>query len=786
LWKYKSQTLISVIGLATGFACFAMATLWIRYEMTYDSFHKNADRIYRVGIKDKLLLDSDGMTVEIEFPLHLYLKKTFPEIRNAVKVGAWREAALEIDGTISKTSAVMTDSTFLKMFDIKILAGNSDFMIYENKQVALTQAKAAQLFGNENPVGKTLKLQCPRGEMHEYTVGATVSGYSAHSNYPFEILGACDRYMAVEAKEVLVELAPGISVESFRKRLYEHKATIDYRLSTMFTQGVGNGLHSFTGDMEKTVLSPLTTMHYKDTHVGRTVKFEHIIIFAVAGLLLILCTLFNYLALFVNRFRIRMREFALRTVCGASNSSLFMLLSVEFLMPLVISLSFGSCLIDLIIRPFRTLSGVDIEMSFIYVESLTYIGIIIAVSLLTFLLALYLFRRRALNLSIRNKNSRVFRKISIVAQLVISIVFAFCTVIILKQMYHVHNTDLGFTFRNRGAVNCRSIDENVLENELKQIPEIEKTAVGTPIFFYDFSDEMYDWDGRPKDAEPVNMHLMRITEKYANLYGLKVVAGEMLNDSDSDEYIMINEAAAKVFGWKNPAGQTLTVNRWRNSTGQFPETGSKQYTVKGVIKDMHRYSFTESAVPTVFKPDREQYHMYALFECREGTWETCCAKIKQAMKEKYGILEDRVFILKEEPRYGRLLKSENVLLRILTVISLVCVTVCVFGFVSTVSLTCEERRREIAIRKINGATVKDILDIFFKEYLTLLAVGALTAFPAGYVIMKRWLENYVVRTEISAWVYVSILLVLLMTVILCVGGKVYRTSRENPIEAIKS
>jgi ABC-type antimicrobial peptide transport system permease subunit len=103
-----------------------------------------------------------------------------------------------------------------------------------------------------------------------------------------------------------------------------------------------------------------------------------------------------------------------------------------------------------------------------------------------------------------------------------------------------------------------------------------------------------------------------------------------------------------------------------------------------------------------------------------------------------------------------------------------------------VTLTCEERRKEIAIRKINGATIKDILDIFFKEYLTLLIIGALIAFPAGYLIMKRWLENYVVQTEINAWVYVAILLALIMAIVNCVGGRVMKTSRENPAEAVKS
>jgi ABC-type antimicrobial peptide transport system permease subunit len=339
-------------------------------------------------------------------------------------------------------------------------------------------------------------------------------------------------------------------------------------------------------------------------------------------------------------------------------------------------------------------------------------------------------------------------------------------------MYHVHNADLGFTYKNRGSVQCE-IGNRALENELKQIPEIEDVVIGTSMFFYDFADETYDWNGRPDDVMPINMHLLKITERYAQLYNMDVVAGDMLTDSDSDEYVMVNESAAKVFGWKNPVGQSLAGSK-------------RQYTVKGVLKDMYRYSFTESVVPTIVQLDDQQFSLHVLFKYREGTWETCCAKIKQIMNEKYDIPSNQVYLRKEEPRYNRLLKSEDVLLKFLTVISLVCIIVCVFGFVSMVSLTCEERRKEIAIRKINGATMKDILDLFFKEYLTLLVVGALIAFPAGYIVMRHWLENYVVRTEMSAWVYVSILLVLMLTIVVCVGGKVYRTSRENPAHVVKS
>jgi ABC-type antimicrobial peptide transport system permease subunit len=173
-----------------------------------------------------------------------------------------------------------------------------------------------------------------------------------------------------------------------------------------------------------------------------------------------------------------------------------------------------------------------------------------------------------------------------------------------------------------------------------------------------------------------------------------------------------------------------------------------------------------------------------MFKYNEGAWKICRDKIQNIIKEEFP--NTNAMIRDTEETYNEFLKSENALFTILTVVSLVCVIVCVFGFVSMISLACEERRKEIAIRKINGATIKDILDIFFKEHLTLLVIGSIIAFSVGYAVMKRWLEQYVLQTEISAWVYLSILLALVMAIVMCVGRKVYKTSRENPVEAIKS
>jgi ABC-type antimicrobial peptide transport system permease subunit len=759
MWKYKNQTLVSVTGLAVGFVCFAMATLWIRYEMTYDSFHKNADRIYCVNISDAF--SPTGIARDkIPSPLAGYLRSTFPEITNAIVIIPL-DFDFEYEGVNHKNvNKLRIDSSFLSMFNVKIVEGSMDFLIPKGRKVAITREKALQLFGNESPVGKKINLDSYYYEFADYEICAVVTGFSGQSNYPFGFLRGIATGMRGDnyyVGNMLIEVVPGIGMEAFEKKLNEHN----------FQQKEFASVKNIT-------LTPLTAVHYKDQNIEREVKFQHIIIFAVAGSLLILCTLFNYLTLFVSRFRIRRRELALRTVYGASGRSLFAMLSVEFIMSLIVSLILGLISINILSSYFLTVSGTQLELPAIYLESVIYIAGIIVAALTAFFLTLVFFRRRTLNTGIRG-NKKMLRKISIVAQLIISIVFAFCTLIILKQMYYLHNSvDLGFSLKNRASISIGIASEEIaiLNDKMKQIPEIKETLTGhyplLPVFSKSFV-RISNWDGKQEDAE-ITVECATISEQYAKFYEFKLIEGEFFKDDDNiAECVMITESAAKSFGWNKAAGKSF----------------NNSLVVKGVIKDVYSFSPTIAAKPCYYHrqdSDLRQQISCILFKYDEGSWKICVEKIKEIIEKEFPN-RDYMFSNMEE-EYNKYLKSENALLAILTAVSLVCLIVCVFGFVSMVSLTCEERRKEIAIRKINGATIKDILDIFFKEHLTLLITGALIAFPVGYVIMKRWLEQYVIQTEMSAWIYLSILLALFMVIVMCVGGRVYKTSRENPVNAL--
>jgi heme/copper-type cytochrome/quinol oxidase subunit 2 len=560
MWKYKSQTLISVAGLAVGFTCFAMATLWIRYEMTYDSFHKNADRMYCVSTPD--VFSPTGMSRGCSSLLAGYLKTTFPEIVNAVAIYPWH-SNVELEGVMHSADILEIDSAFFSMFDVKLVEGNMDFLIPDSKKLAITREKALQLFGNNSPLGKEIKY----GISH--TICAVITGLPKRSNYPFDFLRAimvATEWNYSTGTNTLVEITPGVDIEAFKQKLYEHEEPARY--------------------ISKMTLTPLTAIRYEDATIERDVKFQHIIIFAVAGSLLILCTLFNYLTLFISRFRIRWKELALRTVYGASGRSLFAMLSVEFVISLIVALIFGLILINIANSSFRTVSEVKLELSEIYLESIVYIATIIVIALAIFLLTLVIFRRRTLNTNIRS-NKKMFRKMSIVVQLIISIVFAFCTVIILKQMSYLHNTDLGFAFKNRGSVYVPHMWGNwgqikVLNDKIKQIPEIEETIIGYPPLLpvrERANCAIYDWDDKPEGAEDLRIDEVVISEQYAKYYELELIEGNFLNDNDGKNTVLLNESAAKVFGWHKVTGKSFSTKR----------------TVKGVIKNIYNLSPTIAA-----------------------------------------------------------------------------------------------------------------------------------------------------------------------------------------------
>jgi len=382
----------------------------------------------------------------------------------------------------------------------------------------------------------------------------------------------------------------------------------------------------------------------------------------------------------------------------------------------------------------------------------------------------------------------IFRRISTGVQISISIFCIFCVVVMMKQIDTLRHGDIGFERENRGALFLRRGAQAVEALSFLNLqPEVDTAiAIVKPIFPKSYSRLSYKIRQKenPQLNEDFGVGEERIDETIAQFYGLTLLQGRWPRPGDSGSHqrivrngiteygnVCINESFARRLGWEDPIGKSF-ITDW-----------GERFTIVGVYKDILNGSPTEKAVPSIaaypsmYMDNGCEVH----FKFKPGTWSSLRQKIIDYYKEQeWGTVEPRTY----DDHYAPMLVSENNLQTLLNVITIVCIFIALFGVWSMIMLTCEQRRKEIAVRKVFGATVKDILDMFIVEYMALQGVAALVAFPIGYVCMKPWLEQYVVQTSIPWWIYVGIFLMVALLVALCVGWRVWKTATAHPADEI--
>lgn len=757
--KYKTQSIISILGLAVGFTCFALANLWIHYEMTYDAYHEGADRMY-ILCKESVF-GVNGYSTSMPYPASTLLKNDFPEVEAACAYTRWvQKVDLKANDCTVETNNIQADSCFMKMFNISILAGSRDFM-YSNDKIALTEDMAMRLFGSTDVLGKEVKNY----NDDTLTICAILSNLD-HSNLSFgyweqgEYFRRWQNDWSNGSFEIIIKLRKGTDPIAFQKKLAANETKADPRDPRRV--------------FEEIRLMPLNEYHYSSINRNQSFQFYYLILFSVAGGLVILCSLFNYLSLFITRMRIRGREIALRKVCGSSIGGVFILLSVEYLYIILLSGVLGMAFVETALPAFRKLSGISGN---IYGESLLYFAGILLLSLL--LLVPFAIRRS----STRNTgNKYALRKLSITFQLMIGILVTFCIIVMMKQIYYLTNTDLGWERKDIASINLLYPDNDfeTIADKIKQFSCTREVVSGHCCLLPQssgLSQTFTNWDGKEDAVKSIDMRCLWNCEKTVSFYNLKLLAGEMVKSTETNK-IMINESAVKALGMSDPIGKKL-----------YQQTQAS--TIVGIIKDFHITAPTEPVQPYVlvardilkgmgFSIGKGQI----LIKFHDGKWKELKNRIDSMFSREYPEVRYRLYNTEEE--YAGYLKSEDALIKLLSFVAMVCVLIAAFGIFSLITLSCEQRRKEIAVRKVNGATIRDILIMFVKEYMLLLVIAGVIAFPVGYVLMKRWLENYVEQTVISAWIYFAIFGGIMIVIFACIGWRVWQAARQNPAEVIKS
>jgi ABC-type lipoprotein release transport system permease subunit len=761
LWKYRTQSLISIVGLAVGFVCFALANLWIHYEMTYDTDRPDADRIYAFYMQQE---GWDNIMRVVSYPMVQDMAKRFPELEGAYAVNCNRsKLENKKEGRSAELYGMDADSTLIDMLgNVRLLEGSWDFL-HDRTKVALTEEAAVALFGSTDVLGQEVTNE--GGE--PFTVCAVLNTQPRHSNFYFgywHLAGL--RSANAQMYRAWLKLRKDVDKEALLAKL-----------DTFINEAL-------EGRFSKVQLLPLSEFHYSEVNMmyGTTVHFYYLIIFSVTGVMIILCALLNYLSLFVVRMRSRYREVELRRTCGSSVVGLLKLFAVEYLPVLLFSGLIGMAILELFLPEFRRISDVS---GGIYGESLLYYAAVLLFSYVV-LLPFFFPRRRVRTV----RHRRLFGRVSIWLQLTTGILFVFCVSTMMKQLHFLRSSDIGFE-RTHTAVfdlsDCTAEEYAAATDFVDRLPYITETLKGQrPLFPYNgiLMSTAKEWDGRPSGSEQtIDVQLLLTGVEYIRFYGLRLLKGDMLKSEDTDK-ALINETLAKELGLADPVGKNIKLK--------------KNYVIAGVLRDAHITPPTLPVSPMLFaNTDPELMSMAGLqligvpskcilLKYRPGSWTQLRTDVNNWFAE-HNITESwRKSLTNVEDEYNKNLHSEEMLMSLLGLAALVCILTAGFGIFSLVSLSCQQRRKEIAIRKINGARIANILGLFVREYLLLLLLAAVIAFPVGYILMKRWLQSYTLQTPISWWLYAAIFAGTAGVVALCIGWRVWQAARSNPAETIKS
>ena len=762
LLKYRTQTIVNIMGLAVGFACFALSLIWIRYELTFDRYHTGADRLYmayRISLTDATGYD---LLVENVVPL---LHESFPEVETVCGISLYKNSAgLNVPGgkALSGTQ-LYADSAFMQMFGIRVLAGDTDFL-HNREKVAVTEDYARRLFGTTDVVGKEVEPHYAA----KMTISAVVSSLP-HSSLSFDYWrGGWNDKDQLSGSPVLIRLHPDADIEAFARKAQDYKVVQDGK---------------DTYPLRDVHWMPLTRFHYSDVNTDQSIRFTYLVLFAGVGLLVILSSLLNYLALFVTRMHIREREIELRQVNGASRWNLFVQFATEYALLVAVAGLVGMTLVELALPAFQRMSGVS---GGVYGEAFLYFVGVLVLSLLMLLPFVLRVRHRAMG---RDR----FRPLSIGVQIAMGVLFTFATVVLMKQLYFLRDTDLGWERKNIAVLTIW--DTSDMDNYFEAMPRLRddiaclacvEKAIDNHWALLAIEDyregEVTDWKGHQPDDKPLQVLMAMESDVFADFYRLRLLQGRMMSSADQ-QYAVLNETAARLLNLlPNPVGTHITLQ-------------DKPVEVIGLLKDFHISAPTVPVPPMVLVGEEglginaeframgfgSSHNMRILIKYT-GSFADLREDVKTLAK-KHGVLQYE--LERTEDLYQEYLQSETLMLRLLSVVSVVCMVVSAFGIFSMVTLSCERRRKEIALRKVNGARVGDILRFFAREYLGLLVIASVVAFPIGYVLMKHWLEHYVEQTPISAWIYIVIFAGMALLVTLCIGWRVWRAANENPAEVVK-
>lgn len=783
LVKHKGYSAINIAGLAAGLTCCMIIVLYVREDISYDRFHTHYDRIARVLTIDNAHGVSSQL-VGVSYPaIGPALEQDLPEIVRAVRIAAQGSPQLTYkEKTVKSENAYLTESSFFDIFSFDIIRGQRKGVLDEPYSAVITEGLAQRIFGAEDPIGKTLRTSAD----NVLNIKALMKDPPAGSHLQFDILLSLNAPEDQPGWKQWLSSWSSISIINYV--LLDRPRNVQALDAKLKAVAAKNGaLEHLTP-----VLQPLADVHLHSS----TMLFEenankgdiaNVYVLAAVGVFIVLLACINFMNLVTARSALRAREVGLRKTVGASRIELVAQHLCEAVVVTAIAFILAIGIVEILLPVLNSVYSRNAEFVLLsdplLLSGLLVLLVIVGVlsgSYPAFVLSSF---RPSLVLKGAYSTSRrgiALRRALVVFQFTISIALIAATGIVLEQMNYIHTKDLGY---NREHVISIPLSgpgvfarQNTLRTELSRNSNIRATTVSSqPI-----GSQLARLGIQPEGAaanENYIVSVMAFDEQFASTLGLSLKAGRNFSTefpADTLGSVLVNEQFAAMMHWDNAVGKTVQVE---GAPGEPPTV----YTVVGVIRDFHFATIRHKVEPLMVFCRRNN-SLLSVKISAHNTPQTL-AFIEQTWKRinpqdifTYTFLDDD---------YKKLYTRELAFATMAEHFTGLAILIAALGLLGLSAFATQQRRKEIGIRKVLGASVHSITWLLGTDFLVWVALANLLAWPLSYVLMQQWLAGFAYRIDISIWPFITAASISVVIAALTVSYQSLRAALSNPVRALR-
>ncbi len=798
LIRQPGYTLINVLGLAIGLACSIMIFLYVINEVTYDSFHEKAEHIYRIGVKGQMMGNELNQAVTAA-PMMEALVREYPDVETAVRIaefGGWLITYDEKKFHETEETFKFADSTFFEVFDFKLLRGDPKTVLERPRTMVMTESAARKYFGDEDPIGKSLKIE---QDTILYEVTGLMEDVPVNSHFHFDLLGSMSSIRGSRNTNWInhnyytyVVLPSGIDIEKFTENINE---LIPKYVGPMIEQFLGFSLEQFeaAGNSFGYFLQPLLDIHL---HSNLQVEIEpngnpaYVYIFSIIAVLILVIACINFMNLATAKSTTRAREVGIRKVSGSHRSYLISQFLTESVFLSMISLAIAVILVYLMLPYYNNMIRLDLEFDILsnYYTIPLLILLAILVGLLAgsypaFVLASFNPVTVMKGEIVPGTGKGLLRSILVILQFTVAIAILMGTFIVYRQLSYMQKKDLGFAkdnvlvIRRSDALQDR-ID--AFKQELKQQAGIISVGNSTHIPSTTFWNNAHWLEGQDF-SQTLLLMTAYVSYKYDEALGLTMKEGRFFSpEMPTDSFaVVINEAAVQVLGISDPLNtRFVEPGETRDQDRYMP--------VIGVVEDFHYESMQQDIHPMIFHFMPGNWEGYIVVRLNGSNIPKTVDLIKRTWEDFNQRYPFEYFWLDDE--FGKLFEPERRTGQILLVFSILSIFISCLGLLGLISYSTAQRTREIGIRKTVGASINTILMLLSRDTLKLLGISAAFSIPV-YFGIKQWLQNFAYHIEFTPVLYilylVMVALVVLIIALLTVSYVAYSAATANPAESLR-